>query len=164
MVSEAFRVGAASAAGVAIARIRAYAIRSTLAGTCLCHGVPARKSRSAEPVSKFGAIFDEIREINRLLDAGDHDALAAHQRNLGDMAGVLGVLRSPARAYLDEENGRHLTTSGIDPAGIERLIAERAAARKARDFRRADEIRNQLLARGIALKDGAEGTSWSTVS
>ena len=80
------------------------------------------------------------------------------------MAAVLGVLRTPARAYLDEEKGRHLTTSGIDPAEIERLIAERAAARKARDFRRADEIRNELLARGVALKDGAEGTSWSTTS
>jgi cysteinyl-tRNA synthetase len=112
----------------------------------------------------LAAIFDEIREVNRLLDAGERDELAAHLRNLGDMAGVLGVLRTPARAYLDEEKGRHLTTSGIDPAEIERLIAERAAARKARDFRRADEIRDALLARGIALKDGAAGTSWSTTS
>ncbi len=112
----------------------------------------------------LAAIFDEIREINRLLDAGEHDVLAAHRRNLGEMTGVLGVLRTPARAYLDEEKGRHLVTSGIDPAEIERLIAERTAARKARDFRRADEIRNELLARGIALKDGPEGTSWSTTS
>ncbi len=112
----------------------------------------------------LAAIFDEIREINRLLDAGEHAALAAHARNLRDMTGVLGVLRTPARSYFDEEKGRHLSASGIDPAEIERLIAERAAARKARDFRRADEIRDQLLARGIALKDGAEGTSWSTTS
>jgi cysteinyl-tRNA synthetase len=112
----------------------------------------------------LAALFDEIRDINRLLDAGDRDALAAHRRNLTDVAGVLGVLRSPARRYVEEEKGRHLTASGIDPAEIERLIAERAAARKARDFRRADEIRSELLARGIALKDGAEGTSWSTTS
>jgi cysteinyl-tRNA synthetase len=112
----------------------------------------------------LAAIFDEIREINRLLDAGERDGLAAHRQNLGEMAGVLGVLRAPARRYLEEEKGRHLSASGIDPAEIERLIAERAAARKARDFRRADEIRNELLARGIALKDGAEGTSWSTTS
>ena len=112
----------------------------------------------------LAAIFDEIREINRLLDAGERDTLAAHRANLGAITGVLGVLRTPPRAYLDEEKARHLTTTGIDPAEIERLIAERAAARKARDFRRADEIRNELLARGVALKDGAEGTSWSTTS
>jgi cysteinyl-tRNA synthetase len=112
----------------------------------------------------LGALFDEIREINRLLDAGEREALAAHRRNVTELAGVLGVLRSPARRYVEEEKGRHLSASGIDPAEIERLIAERTAARKARDFRRADEIRDQLLARGIALKDGAGGTSWSTLS
>ena len=111
----------------------------------------------------LGGFFDEIREINRLLDAGERQTLAAHRRIVGELAGVLGILRSPARGYVEEEKGRHLSASGIDPAEIERLIAERAAARKARDFRRADEIRDQLLARGIALKDGAAGTSWSAV-
>jgi cysteinyl-tRNA synthetase len=41
-------------------------------------------------------------------------------------------------------------------------IPQRNAARQGRDFRRADEIRADLLARGIALKDSAEGTSWGT--
>ena len=111
----------------------------------------------------LAAIFDAIREINRLLDAGERDTLAAHRDNLGALAGVLGVLRTPAAAYVEKEKRRGARASGVDPAEIERLIAERAAARKARDFRRADEIRNDLLARGIALKDGADGTSWSTV-
>jgi cysteinyl-tRNA synthetase len=111
----------------------------------------------------LGTFFDEIREINRLLDAGERDTLAAHRRNVTALAAVLGILRVPARRYLEEEKGRHLSASGIDAAEIEGLIAERAAARKGRDFRRADEIRDELLARGIALKDGAEGTSWSTM-
>jgi len=125
----------------------------------------------------LGVIFEEIREINRILDgldasdgggdrhrAGAHRAeLEAHHRNLLEETGVLGVLRRPASAYLESEKGRHLASTGVDPAEIERLIGERTAARKARDFKRADEIRNELLARGVALKDGADGTSWSTI-
>jgi len=45
-------------------------------------------------------------------------------------------------------------------AEIENLIAERQAARKARNFKRADEIRNQLLAQGIILEDTREGVKW----
>ena len=44
---------------------------------------------------------------------------------------------------------------------IEDLIAERQAARKAKDFARADEIRNELLAKGIILKDTREGVKWT---
>jgi cysteinyl-tRNA synthetase len=111
----------------------------------------------------LGVLFEEIREVNRLLDAGERDALAMHQQNLARLAGVLGVLRSPASAYVEGEKGRHLAESGVDVAEIERLIRERAEARKTRDFRRADAIRADLLARGIALNDGAEGTTWSVV-
>jgi cysteinyl-tRNA synthetase len=111
----------------------------------------------------MGVLFEEIREINRLLDAGDTGALGEHHENVQHLAAVLGVLRQPAQAYLDEEKQRHLQSSDVDPAEIERLIAERTAARSARDFARADAIRDALLARGIALKDGAGGTTWSAV-
>ena len=43
---------------------------------------------------------------------------------------------------------------------IEDLIAERQAARKAKNFARADEIRDELLAKGIVLKDTREGVKW----
>ncbi len=111
----------------------------------------------------LGVLFEEIREINRLLDAGERDMLQAHYQNVVELGGVLGVLRVPARAYVEGEKGRRLAASGLDVAEIERLIEERASARKARDFTRADAIRQELLARGIALKDGAEGTTWTVV-
>lgn len=44
---------------------------------------------------------------------------------------------------------------------MEALIAERQAARKAKNFARADEIRDELLAKGIVLKDTREGVKWS---
>ena len=43
---------------------------------------------------------------------------------------------------------------------IEKLIEERQAARKNKDFARADEIRDELLAKGIILKDTREGVKW----
>ena len=49
----------------------------------------------------------------------------------------------------------------FDATEIERLIEERNAARKAKDFARADQIRDELQGRGIVLKDGAGGTTWS---
>ena len=48
---------------------------------------------------------------------------------------------------------------GVDDA-VEGLIEERDQARKDRNFARADEIRDQLLAEGIVLEDGAQGTRW----
>jgi cysteinyl-tRNA synthetase len=112
----------------------------------------------------LGVVFDEAREINRQLDAGaDDQALAEHQANFRRLGGVLGVLRHPARSYLEAEKGKHLAAAGLDVAAIERLIAERTAARKARDFKRGDAIRDDLLARGVVLKDSAEGTTWSVV-
>ena len=112
----------------------------------------------------LGVVFDEVREINRLLDAGSEvQPLVEHHANFSRLGGVLGVLRHPARSYLDAEKGRHVAAAGLDVAGIERLIGERAAARKAKDFTRSDAIRDELLARGVVLKDSAEGTTWSVV-
>ncbi len=48
----------------------------------------------------------------------------------------------------------------LDRSRIEGLIAERAAAKKARDFARADQIRAELAGQGIVLEDSAAGTTW----
>ena len=149
-------------------------VAETAGGSCTTASVPesvrgyrdqfvAAMDDDLNSARALGVLFEEIREVNRLLDAGERDALAAHQQNLVRLAGVLGVLRSPARAYVEEEKGRHLAASGVDVAEIERLIRARAEARTARDFQRADAIRADLLTRGIALNDGAEGTTWSVV-
>ena len=50
-----------------------------------------------------------------------------------------------------------------DASRIEGLIEERALAKKAKNFARADEIRKSLLAEGIELQDGAAGTTWRRI-
>jgi cysteinyl-tRNA synthetase len=80
--------------------------------------------------------------------AGDFDA-ACGLRAAGQ---VMGLLRQDAQAWF---------RGGMDDvAAIEAAIAERLAARKARDFARADAIRAEWAARGIAFEDGPQGTVW----
>lgn len=62
------------------------------------------------------------------------------------LSDILGLIVEREEENLDQE--------------IEKLIEERQAARKARDFKRADEIRDQLLAQGIVLEDTREGVKW----
>jgi len=86
--------------------------------------------------------------VNIALSRGEltEDAKAAALAGFDDVQTVLGILDPPQPAML--------------PAEIEALIAERAMARKAKNFARADEIRAQLAAQGIILEDGKDGTRW----
>ena len=72
---------------------------------------------------------------------------------LRDLAGCLGLLQGNPKAFLQ-------AGSSVDPATIDALIDQRAVAKRERDFVRADQIRKDLLAQGIVLKDAATGTTW----
>ncbi|MCB1909080.1 MAG: cysteine--tRNA ligase [Rhodocyclaceae bacterium] len=96
-------------------------------------------------------LFELAGEVNR----GGDPAVAGQLRAL---AGVLGLLQRDPVAFLQAETG----DGGGDWSAtrIEALIGERAAAKKARDYARADAIRDTLAGAGIVLEDSAGGTSW----
>ena len=73
---------------------------------------------------------------------------------------LLGILQSAPEAWF-KQSGAGMA---IDTAWIERLLEERKAARAARNFARADEIRQELAARGIVIEDAAQGTRWKVVN
>jgi cysteinyl-tRNA synthetase len=76
---------------------------------------------------------------------------------------VFGILEEEPGKFLEHMKRAGIAEIGISKEEIEDLIAQRAAARKARDFTKADEIRSLLLSKGIALKDTPEGTTWEKV-
>jgi len=95
-------------------------------------------------------LFDLANEVNR----AHSTALASQLRALG---GLLGLLGRESEAFLRAGTG---LGDQISDARIGALIAERNEARRAKNFRRADEIRNELLRQRIALEDGPQGTTW----
>jgi cysteinyl-tRNA synthetase len=69
---------------------------------------------------------------------------------------LLGLLQQDAESWF-----KRGSEQGIDDATVDALIEERRAARLARDFKRADQIRDELAAMNITIEDGAQGTRWS---
>ena len=103
------------------------------------------------------ALFDLAAEVNR----SKSPALAGQLRAL---AGLLGLLGRDPQAFLQgtpDEGGEE--AGGLTSVAIEALIFARTTAKKGKNFAEADRIRNELLAAGIILEDGAQGTSWRRV-
>ncbi|MFO8046046.1 MAG: cysteine--tRNA ligase [Halomonas sp.] len=103
----------------------------------------------------LSVLFDLARELNRAKKEAPEQApaLAAELRRLG---GILGLLQQEPAAFLKAGSSELPLTEDE----IQAKIAERAAAKQARDFAAADAIRDELAALGIILKDAREGTTW----
>ena len=98
----------------------------------------------------LATVFELVKFGNTNVQEGSSAEFAAHTLEvMTKLCDVLGLILDKKEEILDEE--------------IENLIAERQAARKAKDFARADEIRGLLLDKGIELKDTREGVKWKRI-
>jgi cysteinyl-tRNA synthetase len=95
-------------------------------------------------------LFDLAAEVNRTRSA----QLAGLLKALG---ATLGILQGDPKEFLR-------AGTKLDEATILRMIEERAAAKKSKNFAEADRIRDDLLAKGIVLKDSAQGTTWESAA
>jgi cysteinyl-tRNA synthetase len=98
----------------------------------------------------LAAIFEYVRDTNSAMDADEFLAenAAATSALFARFDSIFDVLTPSVGA------------SGISDEEVEKLIAERKAARKAKNFKRSDEIRNELTERGIILEDTKDGVRW----
>ena len=96
----------------------------------------------------IASIFDLVKYANITAEEGSSKEYAKQLFDLlVKLTDVLGIIVDKKEELLSED--------------IEALIAERQAARKEKNFARADEIRDELLAKGIVLKDTREGVKWT---
>src|SRR5262245_3083610 len=101
----------------------------------------------------LGVMFELVRDMNSAIDRGevglpDAELIRQTFEGFDQVLGVLALRRA-------EDAAPPVASDEID-----RLIEERREARKARNFARADQIRQELESRGIILEDSAAGTRW----
>jgi cysteinyl-tRNA synthetase len=150
-------------AATAIDRVRNYKLRLDT-GKFPAGRNEQLAARTDEAVKKFresmdddlntaealASVFEYIRDTNTAMDAGEFLA--------GNVEGASGLLRLFDSVFdvLDVTRGADALTD----AQVETLIAERTQAKKSRDFKRSDAIRDELTAKGIILEDTKDGVRW----
>lgn len=158
-----FTIDGLKAAATAVDRLRNYRLR--LETDKFAGGLnEAIRDRTAQALQQFeasldddlntsealAAVFEFVRESNTAMDAG-----AFRSDNVSPAIDLLDRFDSVFDVLKPADEEKALSEEEIDA-----FIAERTAARKARNFARADEIRNRLAGRGVILEDTREGVRW----
>jgi cysteinyl-tRNA synthetase len=149
------------AAARAVERLDALARRADAAGITVTAAItadpPTLEAFRAAMDDDFdtghglAVVFEAARDANRAIDDGDHDRAASLRSAVDELLDVLGLVAPDTDTDAD---------AGTSDAEIDGLVRERDEARAARDFARADALRDELAARGIKLEDTPSGTVW----
>jgi cysteinyl-tRNA synthetase len=115
----------------------------------------------------IGTLFDTVRRINRSLDQ-HHGKLPAQLQAMIQTAKIdilkigqtLGILMESPNTYFDKKRSKTLKERSIDPLVIENLIQERNAARREKNWEKADKIRARLQDMDVTVEDRPGGTVW----
>ena len=117
----------------------------------------------------IGHLFEGVRTINRLVaekkfrkKADKVASVRALREKITELGDVLGLFVSDPAGWLKQQNLKGLQTLGLTEADLDAAIQERLEARGNKDFARADQIRDELVQKGIELLDSPAGTTWKT--
>lgn len=109
----------------------------------------------------ISVLFNLARESNRMADSGRVEHARELCGQLITLAGVLGLLYQNPETFLKGLGNTEEPSSFLKAEWIEQQIHERSIARGQGDWKRADQIRGDLLDRGVVLEDRSDGTtSW----
>ena len=163
-----YHEGALVEAEAALARIESFLVRADrVLAEAPIHGVeivpPAFADAMDDDLSvpvALAVLHETVRAGNVALDSGSLPEVAAARGQVLAMTEILGI-NPVSTQWRDVAAG---PTSQALSALVESLVADRNAARAAKDFGTADRIRGELAAAGISIEDGTENTSWSISS
>ena len=119
--------------------------------------MPQALSVVADLLKRINEAMDVASRKQNRLGAAARDSMREQLAVLGRM---LGLGLSDPTAFLLRVRARRAHSLGLRESDVEDKIAQRIAARKARDFKQADAIRDELLALGIELMDEGDRTHW----
>jgi len=115
----------------------------------------------------IGILFDAVRQANRLMDENNGTIPGDIKITIGKIHAdilktgkVLGILSESAGTYFERKKTKFIEKKAIDPSLIDSLVKERFEARKAKDWKKADEIRKKLSDMDVLIEDRPDGTIW----
>jgi cysteinyl-tRNA synthetase len=121
---------------------------------------------SAGALAAVSALFAEINEVSgkTAFDPATRSKLLIELLGQVQTIGnILGLFNAVPEEWLLQRRGRAARQRGIDEKRVQSLIAERAEARRQRNFSRADAIRSELWGMGVELMDSASSSTWKVI-
>ncbi|TCB81549.1 cysteine--tRNA ligase [Acinetobacter sp. ANC 4173] len=106
----------------------------------------------------IAVLFEINKELNRSVKEENAEQAAVYYSTLRHLTNILGIVQHDVEDFLKSDIGQEVL--GLSEADIEDLIQQRQDAKKAKDFAKADSIRQSLLDQGVVLEDTRQGTVW----